>query len=212
MNLPAPIFIALVASWGISVYLALSLWRSVEPRWFKVVASLALAIPVFGPFLYFFLKMPPKLPMDLRATMNHYGQGGRFSGFGGKRLNFDTSLEEDAISENSNAGKSAEQEHTLNGWRKTGLLVAFILLAIYWTKAIRTFLAKDPWSHSNYWGQAVGTFLLIAILVVGSIAFLVIVWRLWKSKHVQVDAVSASKVYAGPTKRSTRTRRKRRVG
>lgn len=207
-----PILIVIVASWVFSVFLALSLWRSAEPRWFKVIASIALALPVFGPFLYFFLEMPPKAPIELRATMNHYGQGGRFSGFGSKQFDFDTELEEGAASGSPKAGKKTGAICGISGWRKTGLTVAFILLVIYWAKAISYFTSGDPWGHSNYWGQAVGTLLLFAVLVTGSITFLVVAWRFWISKYFQTDIASSSKGDAGPTRRLTRTRRKRRAG
>ena len=205
-------FIVMVASWVISAFLAWSLWKSEEPRWFKAIASVALAIPVFGPFLYFFLEMPPKAPMQLRATMNHYGQGGRFIGFGSKQFDFDTESKEDAASGNHGEGKKTKVTRGATGWRKTGLIVAFIFLMIYWAKAISYFTSGDPWGHSNYWGQAVGTFLLFAVLVIGSITFLVIAWRFWMSKYFQTDITSSSKGDAGPTRRLTRTRRKRRAG
>ena len=89
MNLPLPLLIIAILAWAVSVVLVWALWKSGEPLWFKIVGTLVAAIPFFGPFLYSFVRMPPKAPVHLRATMNHYGKGGRFIGFGSNRFNYD---------------------------------------------------------------------------------------------------------------------------
>jgi len=74
----------------ITVYLWTHIYKSTDPTWYKILLALIIIIPVVGIFIYFFAQgMPSKSPQHLRATMNHYGNGGRFIGGGSKRFNYD---------------------------------------------------------------------------------------------------------------------------
>ena len=86
---------------GISECIALYLWtriyKSSDPSWYKVLLYLITIIPIFGILAYIFVQgMPSKAPQHLRATMNHYGQGGRFIGNGSRRFNYDPVEQEGA--------------------------------------------------------------------------------------------------------------------
>ena len=86
---------------GISECIALYLWtriyKSNDPTWYKALLYLITLIPVFGIFTYLFAQgMPTKAPQHLRATMNHYGRGGRFIGNGSQRFNYDPVEQEGA--------------------------------------------------------------------------------------------------------------------
>lgn len=202
MKLPLPIAIAACVAWAVSASLVWSLWKSKEPVWFKIVGTLTAAIPFFGPFLYAFVQMPPKIPVHLRATMNHPGRGGRFIGGGSKRFNYDPVFEQtESKQKRFHQFSSRRSQERLTGWQKVGLVGACIFLAIYWTQAIIYLEAGNAWGHGNYWGQPVGTFLLIAVLAVASLAFFVVLWRFWFSRYFEPS----------PTSRSTRPRRKRRA-
>jgi len=62
---------------------------------FKVFWSLVLCVPFLGVFLYLGFSSPPKpAPMHLRATMNHFGRGGKFTGNDSKRYNYDPLINE----------------------------------------------------------------------------------------------------------------------
>lgn len=212
MNLPLPMWILIGLCWAISVWLALSLWKSKEPVWFKIVGTLVALIPIFGPPLYYFLEMPPRHPSKLRATMNHSGTGGRFIGFGSGRFNFDPVPDEkkSGASASPEDNTSSQPKRRLTGWEKVGLLVAFIFLTIYWTKALSYLKSENPWGHNNYWGQSVGTFLLIAMVMAGSAALIAILWRFWASRYFETTTPKGPASAFGPTTRSTRKRRKRR--
>ena len=67
----------------------------------------------------------------------------------------------------------------MNRWEKTGVFVAAIFLAIYWTEVITHFKTGNPYAHKNYWGQDIGTFSLAAICFLGTIALVVVCWRHW---------------------------------
>jgi len=203
MNLPLPLVIIACVSWAFSAGLVWSLWKSKEPPWFKIVGTLTAAIPFFGPFLYAFVQMPPNIPVNLRATMNHRGRGGRFIGFGSKQFNYDPIFDQaESEVQRVSSGLPQPGRRLLTAWEKVGLLVACIFLAIYWTQALSYLESGDAWGHRNYWGQHIGTFLLIAVLAVASVAFFVVVWRFWFSRYFEPS----------PTPRSKRTHHKRRAG
>jgi hypothetical protein len=56
----------------------------------KVLTGLLAIIPIIGPLMGLFTtSAPPPAPENLRATMNHYGNGGRFIGGGSRQFNYD---------------------------------------------------------------------------------------------------------------------------
>jgi hypothetical protein len=207
MNIPLPLLIIAGVAWMLSAILVWGLWKSQEPLWFKLLGTLVAAIPFFGPFLFAFFSMPSRLPIHLRQTMNHHGTGGRFLGLGSDRFNYDP-----VVHSSGNDKPKRERLRSLTKWETIGLTIAFIFLVVYWTKAFHYYVSGNAWGHSNYWGQPVGTFLLIAVLLAGSVAFVAILWRYWLSRLFEEKALLEPKPSKGPTPRSTRTRRKRRAG
>ncbi len=83
-------WITIFISECITVYLWSQIYKSTDPVWYKILLAIITIIPVVGVFMYFFAQgMPSKTPEHLRATMNHYGNGGRFIGGGSQRYNYD---------------------------------------------------------------------------------------------------------------------------
>lgn len=86
--------------WGVAIFGLLSVgatgfvwWRLWHAQWpwaAKLVVGVLTAFPVLGPLMGLFATSAPEpAPERMRATMNHYGRGGRFIGFGSGRFNFD---------------------------------------------------------------------------------------------------------------------------
>ena len=83
-------WIIILVSECVTVYLWTHIHKSTDPTWYKVLLALITIIPVVGVFIYLFAQgMPSKSPQHLRATMNHYGNGGRFTGGDSQRFNYD---------------------------------------------------------------------------------------------------------------------------
>ena len=73
------------------------IWRSSAHIIIKVAGSFIPLIPILGPVLVIFIfGMPDKQDKSLQATMNHYGRGGKFIGFGSNRYNYTDLPEEDS--------------------------------------------------------------------------------------------------------------------
>lgn len=61
----------------------------------KVLSAPIPLIPIFGPIIVFWIvHMPDRAPKDLRASMNHWGRGGRFIGGGSGRFTYSDSGDE----------------------------------------------------------------------------------------------------------------------
>jgi len=78
---------------SVSLILALvalvKLARAPTHLFLKIVSLPILLVPVIGPIIVvWIMTMPSKQPKDLRASMNHYGQGGRFIGNGSGKLTY----------------------------------------------------------------------------------------------------------------------------
>ncbi|MBX3678493.1 MAG: hypothetical protein KF853_15875 [Rhodocyclaceae bacterium] len=70
------------------VWWRLQTWQ--EHRALKIVLAVVALFPVIGPFLcIWILATPDRAHPRLRATMNHFGIGGRFIGFGSKAFGHD---------------------------------------------------------------------------------------------------------------------------
>jgi uncharacterized membrane protein len=57
------------------------------------------------------------------------------------------------------------------------IIVSAILLVILWVKFIDLFISKNYFGYFNYYGQPVGIFLLLVMLVVITPLFFIIAWR-----------------------------------
>ena len=65
------------------------IWKAQWPLAAKIIVGLLAVFPVLGPLMGLFVTSAPKpAPEHLKATMNHYGRGGRFIGFGSGRFNY----------------------------------------------------------------------------------------------------------------------------
>jgi hypothetical protein len=65
-SLSVPLLLVIGASWIVSIYCLFRLWRSREYFLLKVLYSVVLPVPVFGPFIFFWSSnMPPSMHPDL---------------------------------------------------------------------------------------------------------------------------------------------------
>ncbi len=82
-------WLLLAASFLLTLFVWFRLIRLKEHPALKVVIALLALIPVLGPLIGLWLTgMPDVQPRRFRATMNHWGIGGRFIGFGSGRFTY----------------------------------------------------------------------------------------------------------------------------
>ncbi|MCP5079716.1 MAG: hypothetical protein GY951_16895 [Psychromonas sp.] len=81
---PRAVFFAF--SFVFALYAWYYIYRSSDYVFLKVLGALIPLIPTIGPLLVLWIfNIPDKQHVSKRATMNHYGAGGKFFGFGSKR-------------------------------------------------------------------------------------------------------------------------------
>lgn len=74
------------ASFFLTLWVWYCIWRTHANTPLKLLYSLFAAIPFIGSLLVLWIiYIPDSQPIDKRATMNHYGEGGKFIGFGDKQ-------------------------------------------------------------------------------------------------------------------------------
>jgi hypothetical protein len=159
------IFFGIVAvlTWMLAGRLWLTIWRNPEGVIFKNCMSVIVLIPYVGPFLYFFFRMPPPAPADLQqGRMNH---NGRSQPLGNDYATLPSS------------GLSSGGRRQTASFVRTALILGTLLLMLLWPRAILLVLNDDPWGYRNAVGQRVGTISLLAVLVAGSVACSIGVWR-----------------------------------
>ena len=84
---PRAIFIAF--SFLFALYAWLYIYRSNSHIFLKIIGSFMPLVPTLGPLLVLWVfNMPDKQSVDKQATMNHYGEGGKFIGFGDNKYTF----------------------------------------------------------------------------------------------------------------------------
>jgi len=87
VEVSVPLILVTVISLAATLYLWRRLFRWEAPRFLKVVLAIVALFPVVGPMLTLWvIAMPDRAPESMRATMNHYGRGGRFIGFGSRQF------------------------------------------------------------------------------------------------------------------------------
>ena len=59
--------VALAISFGATVACWVHVWRSTDHRFFKISGTLIAAVPFIGPVIYWFTRLPPRLPDDAMA-------------------------------------------------------------------------------------------------------------------------------------------------
>lgn len=73
-------------SFFLTLWIWYYIWRTPTNVLLKLLYSCFAAIPFIGSLLVLWIiYMPDSQPIDKRATMNHYGEGGKFIGFGDKQ-------------------------------------------------------------------------------------------------------------------------------
>ena len=65
----------------------------------------------------------------------------------------------------------------------TTLVVAALFLVQYWLKFLIAIEAGDAVVHKNYWGQSVGTYLLLAVLLVATPVYFYLAWKYYSRKN-----------------------------
>ena len=88
--------IVLGLSFLATLYVWWRLFRFREYLVLKIPLAFVAIVPVIGPLVaLWIIGMPERTHPKLRATMNHYGIGGRFIGFGSNRFKPDEVSSED---------------------------------------------------------------------------------------------------------------------
>lgn len=68
----------------------------------------------------------------------------------------------------------------VSGLRKNSywifLIIGGLFLTQYWAQVYIMIAANEPVSHKNYWGADVGTYLLLAVLVMSTIFYFYMAW------------------------------------
>jgi hypothetical protein len=65
------------------------------------------------------------------------------------------------------------------GWYWTAVVVGALFLVQYWIRFLALVANGDPWGYENYWGADVGTWLVLAILLIATPAYLFAAWKYW---------------------------------
>lgn len=87
MQLSVATWIVLAISLALTGFVWVALIRISEHWVLKIAIGVIAIIPVLGPLIGLWLVgMPSIKPRASWATMNHYGLGGRFIGFGSRRF------------------------------------------------------------------------------------------------------------------------------
>ena len=58
-----------------------------------------------------------------------------------------------------------------------------LLLGSYWMVFFVAFVAGEPFSHTTWWNAEVGTYLLLAVLVVATPAYILFLWTQWPNRR-----------------------------
>ena len=99
-----PVAIFGLLSAAATVFVWRRIWHAQWPLAAKITVGLLAAFPVLGPLMGLFVTSAPEpAPEHLRATMNHYGRGGRFIGFGSGRFNHNPA--QTGTAQDGNAGR-----------------------------------------------------------------------------------------------------------
>lgn len=61
-------YLGLIVCYAATVWCWLRVWRSHDLLFFKIALTVIAAVPFVGPFLYFFVDMPPRRPRDPGAA------------------------------------------------------------------------------------------------------------------------------------------------
>jgi hypothetical protein len=65
----------------------------------------------------------------------------------------------------------------------TSTIIGALFLSMYCLELFVYIESNNPWGHKNFWGTDVGTYLLMAILLVRTPAFLFAVWKHYPKKR-----------------------------
>jgi hypothetical protein len=63
-------------------------------------------------------------------------------------------------------------------------IIAFIFLAILWTVCISYLFSGNYFGYDNYYGQPVGTLLLLIVLIVATPVFFIAIWKTIKGQEI----------------------------
>jgi hypothetical protein len=75
--------------------------------------------------------------------------------------------------------------------RKTdimGISIAGIILAIFWATCIGYFIRRDFFGYRNYFGQPVGFFLLLAILIIATPVYIIMTAKTIRKRKVEMTS------------------------
>ena len=185
-----------IASILIACVLILRIWEGPEPSFFKLLFSLVVLVPFIGPVAYLWIaNWPTKNPWWLDGSRAGHARGyldDQLSHRGGGE-SFDQ-YARDVLFNSWVRGKLPKKRSTLPprkrrlkreptrlspGWYFAGLVIGALLLANSWLNFFVMYRAGNVWGYKNYWGADVGIFLLLAVLIAATPAYVVAAWRYW---------------------------------
>jgi len=65
----------------------------------------------------------------------------------------------------------------------TTVIIGTLFLTMYWIKALVYLENNNFWGHKNYWGADVGTFLILAALIVLTPSFIYGCWKYYPKEN-----------------------------
>jgi hypothetical protein len=72
-----------------------------------------------------------------------------------------------------------------------GLVVAGMFLLILWTTCVINFISGNFMGYRNYYGQPVGTFILLIVLAVATPVYVIVIIRLIRKQKIESYPVPA---------------------
>ena len=146
------------------------IFRSDDSVGFKVALACVTAIPVLGPLMYPFLDMPPRLPPQLRVPDLPPG-----SFIGGHRALRTRMLETWSESARRDALSQADDTDGARGSRRlrhVAWFVAVFFLCFVWVYLIAALARGYVAGYATWYGQSMGTLLLLPVCIVATIALI----------------------------------------
>lgn len=171
---------ATVVSSLIASFLLWEIWRGAEPVVFKVLLTILVLVPILGPISYVWIRNWPEIN-PARARVDYRRTNYQDDHLIGQDK-FRTRLSTDSMS--PSRPKSTTDFTDVNGRRKpkealfvAGAILGGLALTQLWLLVV---LSLTGWSDpTDSWAIKVQVFAILAVLVVATLAFIVLVWRRW---------------------------------
>jgi hypothetical protein len=191
-----PVLVIALASFFLAVVLALHIWSTSEPKFFKALLTILVLVPILGPLAYFWIsRWPPSSPEVLRSNYRGQQLDAELSNRGRSRSfyhvteasliekpQFKKSAKSRKIRHSSSALFQRKGTRLSRGMFFGGLVLGAIFLAHFWLLTFLFISVGWPWGYPNYRGESVGTFLILSMLLVATPLYFILAWRHWPTE------------------------------